>query len=481
MTDFFALNLRMVMPCESALRRWRIGVCCLGIATTVMACAPPIDGARPTFAFANGWQNAKTVGSQRFDEVAWWRGLDDPVLNTLVATALKGSPDLAAARLRAKAARQETGTVQDKLAVSPDAEVTYSDGDFSTADRVQRAGLQYSFDFDLGRAREAERFGALARAAVAGAEEAAARLLLIGEVSEAYLALRHAQATLAHIDRGLRRQRKAVAIAADLEAAGQATQVGSLRGKARLQRLRADRIRASSEIEIQTVRLTILTGMNAGALPSDLASALKDRKPQPKPRLAPNPKVPADLLRNRPDLRVAEGNYNAARAALGSSRAALYPRLSLTGVIDQRDVKLGSATQSGDLRSIGPSLRLPVLPLRAARATVAASETRVEASYQAWTASVFNALSEVETALLQYGRTAQVETALSTSVRLNSKAYMLMQEAAKEGESSLADLAALEAELFDAETQHIDARLDRARSFVNLNLRLGTGSSEEAS
>lgn len=463
-----------------AVRRWNLGVSAALVAALVAACAPPIDTSRPGFAFAKGWQNGKTGGPKRFDEPHWWRGLNDPVLDGLVTKALAGNPDLAAAQLRARAAQQETGTVRDKVAIVPGAEATLSGGDFRTVDKSTAVGAQFDLDFDLGRTREAERFGAAAAASVADAESAAARLLLIGEVVGTYLSLRHAQATLAQIERGQQRQKRALAIATELETEGEASRVDGLRGKGRLAGLEAERLGALSVIEIQVLRLAILTGAQPGALPPNLSAALNDRRKQPQAELAPDPKVPADLLRNRPDLRIAEGNYDAARAALGASRAALYPRLSLTGLIDTREIRLGGASRSGELASLGPSIRLPVMPPRAAKAAVTAATTRVEAAHKAWTAAVLNALFEVEAALLDYRRAAQVEAALSKSVAMNAEAYALTQEAAKEGEASLADLADLEAELFDAELRLVDARLARARSFVNLNLRVGSGSSVAA-
>ncbi len=441
----------------------------------------PADRHRPArFAFPGGWQNGTSRGSERLDDANWWRGLNDPVLDRLVAAALSGNPDLAAVRLRAQAAQEETGTVRDRASVVPGAEARASGGDLRTEDTVVGAGLQFDLDFDLGRTREAERFGAAAQASVAEAEAAAARLVLIGEVAGTYLSLRHAQAQLAQIERGKQRQQRALAIARDLEAEGEASRVGSLRGEGQLASLEAERLVALSQIEVQILRLAILTGARPGDLPPDLLSALNDRRAQPQSRMAPDPKVPADLLRNRPDLRIAEGSYDAARATLGASRAALYPRLSLTGLIDAREIRLGGGSRSGEVSSLGPSIRLPVLPTRATKAAVTAATTRVEAAHKAWTAAVLNALFEVEAALLDYRRSAQVEAALSRSVALNGEAYALMLEATKEGEATLAELASLESELFDAELRLIDARLARARSFVNLNLRIGSGSSAGA-
>ena len=54
---------------------------------------------------------------------------------------------------------------------------------------------------------------------------------------------------------------------------------------------------------------------------------------QPVPTLSPQISIPADLRRNRPDIRVAERGKYAVIADVGVAQANLYPRLSLSGAI----------------------------------------------------------------------------------------------------------------------------------------------------
>ena len=191
--------------------------------------------------------------------------------------------------------------------------------------------------------------------------------------------------------------------------------------------------------------------------------------------MAPDPGVPADLVRNRPDLMIAEARYDGARAAVGQARAALYPRLSLGVTIELRRTGSGGNATTGDLSGFGPSLRLPVLPQAAARANIAAAEQRVIAAHADWTAAVLNALGEVETALLDYRAAARAETATAEAVRLHAEAQALTRTSVADGAATLSDLIAIEDALADAEGDGIDARLARAQAYVRLNLRLGNG------
>src|SRR5690625_6279920 len=57
----------------------------------------------------------------------------------------------------------------------------------------------------------------------------------------------------------------------------------------------------------------------------------------------PQPGLPADLLRRRPDLRAAEAGLRAAAADVGVARAALFPSISLSA---------GGTSASDALRSL---------------------------------------------------------------------------------------------------------------------------------
>jgi outer membrane protein, multidrug efflux system len=197
--------------------------------------------------------------------------------------------------------------------------------------------------------------------------------------------------------------------------------------------------------------------------------------------MAPDPGIPADLIRNRPDIRAAEARYDAARAALGQARAALYPSLSLSGTIEAERTTQGAASSSGSLLSLGPSLRLPALPQGPARASISAAESRVAAAHADWTSAVLTALYEVEAALIDYRAAVRAEAAAERAVTLHAQARRLMRDATSAGEATLSDLISVEDALAAAETLQASAQLNRARSFALLNIRLGAGADSDKS
>lgn len=436
-------------------------------------CAPPLPGDRPAFPFAPAWQDRPAGVPRLLDNADWWRGLQDPVLDRLIALALEGSPPLAAALARAEAARATAAAVPGALTLNAglQAEATGASG---RADRREtRADARLDLLFDPGRGKAAERAGAAARAEEAAAAAAGARLFLIGQVIETYLTLRHDQRRLALASAEAARARRTLALARQLAAAGAATRIETLRSEARLAEIESELPGRQAAVAGRLHALAVLAGRAPGALPPDLAAALGASGAQPRARLAPDPGVPADLLRNRPDIRLAEAAYDAARAELGQARAALYPRLSLSGAIEIG--RAGGGRSSG--YSLGPALRLPALPGDAARAGLAAGHARVAAAHAGWTEAVLTALAEVETALAEHRATAAAEAGADRAVRLHAEAVGLMRGLAGKGEATLGDLIDAEAALARAEAAQAAARLARGLAFARLNLRLGAGAS----
>lgn len=397
-------------------------------------------------------------------------------MDALIARALRGSPDLGAAQARATAALATAQSVPGAGSFTAGGSAVATGGGSAVGSGTLSADAGFDILFDPGRGREATRRGAQAEARLALANASGARLFLIGAVTEAYLTLRHDQRRLALSRAEASRQRQTLELARTLAKAGEGTQIETVRSEARLASLEAARPQLEAAVAKGIAQLSVLVGDAPGALPPDLVSGLQSGGAQPRARLSPDPGIPADLIRNRPDLQAAEARYDAARAALGQARAAFYPQLSLSGTIEAgRTIASASGSSGRGLISVGPSLRLPALPQGPARARTTAAEADVAAAHADWTAAVLKALYEVEAALIDYRTTAQAEAAADRAVGLHAKARNLTRDAASAGEATLGDLISVEDALSNAEAALASARLSRALAFARLNQRLGAG------
>jgi multidrug efflux system outer membrane protein len=444
--------------------------------TTLTGCAPKIGDEPPRFAFARAWATPAPGAPRLMDNSRWWQAFKDPTLDRIVALALTDSPNLAAAVLRANAARAQA---IDAGPFSASAGIAGTSGGIIGASPTQQVSTDLSLEllFDPGRGRAAQRAGAAADLARAQAAAAGARLFLVAQITDTYLGLRHAERSLSLAKAEAARGRKTLELTQTLGSAGEATRLDALRSQARNASIETGLPSLEAAVARKHAELAVLAGYSPGTLPADLGAALSKPQPQPRATLAPDPGLPADLVRNRPDLQVAEANYDAARAGLGRARAALYPRLALSGTIEARQ---NSAGGSASEFSLGPSLRLPVLPQTSAKAGVDAATALVTAAYADWRSAVLQALLEVEIALLDYRAAAASEASADRAVRLYSETTELMRESVLKGEATLGELIATQDALAAAERTQADARLARARAFATLNLRLGAGARASA-
>jgi multidrug efflux system outer membrane protein len=179
--------------------------------------------------------------------------------------------------------------------------------------------------------------------------------------------------------------------------------------------------------------------------------------------------IPADLLRNRPDIRIAERRYYAALSTIDVARADLYPRLSLTGAISLD-------TLGGGIEYFfGPVLQFPNQPLGQAQGGVAARESEARQAHAAWRATVTNALLEVENALVTYQASSLSVQSAQQASRLYAESYDLMRQVFTAGEATLTDLIDVEQSRASSDRQLADLQLQYALQFIALNVRLGAG------
>lgn len=436
-------------------------------ALLLSACAPGTDYRAPGFAFAPAYRGA-TVAPPLLQNAEWWKRFHDPVLDRLIALALTDSPSLAEARARAQAADAALRAVPGGFALTSSVRVGLEGAEGASAETAGAASLGLAWLLDPAGSRRATLRIAASERDIAAAEADAARLVMLMNLSSAYLSLRHAQASLALARSEEERRRATLALTRQLAESGAATDLDVLRARARLAEAQADLPGLEAAVPARMGEIAVLTGRAPGALPPDLTALLRQSIAQPQADLAGNVGIPADLLRNRPDIRIAERGYYAAIARIDSARAELYPRLSLTGSLTH---DLGSEVTE---RFFGPSLVLPSLPAGAPRAGVEAARARAEAAHAAWKARVLSALLEVETALGDYAAADRALGAAGEAARLHQRALTLTRRLFEEGEATLSDLISAEESAAGAARKLVDLRLAQGQGFVQLNTRLGS-------
>jgi outer membrane protein, multidrug efflux system len=363
-------------------------------------------------------------------EVAWWRGFQDEKLNQLVTEALTNNHDIRIATARLQEARALLSLAEFDRYPTVTTQETYERQRLSKAaargaDRdteLYHAGFDASWELDFfGRVRRAIEAGT----ADVGAAEASRRAVLVSllaEVASNYFDLRGAQTQLAVARQNAETLQQTLELTQALLKAGRGTELDVSRAAAQLNATLATIPPLETRIARDSHRLGVLIGQPPTALVTTLSA------PLPLPGLPTLIALgqPADLLRRRPDIRIAERTLAAATARIGVATADLFPRITVLGSIGVEAGSLKGFGQGGiETFAIGPSIFWAAFDLGRVRARIRAADARTEAALAQYEQRVLLALEETENALVDFQRQQARRDALRASAQASEKAVGL--------------------------------------------------------
>ncbi|WP_299356594.1 efflux transporter outer membrane subunit [uncultured Shimia sp.] len=444
------------------------GVMCVASVLVVASCDVTPEFLTPSFAFGPSYV-AKTSGLPvPQEEVAWWTRFNDPTLNALVEEALAGNLDLAVAKERVKEAQALARSVPESVTVTGTVRAGREGGrDISDANGGDGT---FGFDWllDPWGGRAAELRGAQGEIDVAEAELDAARLLLLSNIATAYIDLRFQQRSVQLRRAELESRKTTLDLIKQLQASGVATRLDIVRSEALVSETRSLIPRSEAAVRIQQNRIATLLGKTSGAPDGRLVSSGKG---QPLAGVRADIGIPADLLRNRPDLRVAERLYYVAVADVGVRTAELYPSLSISG-----EISLSSygGTKASDY-FFGPTLRLPALPEGSRRARVEAQQSRANQALTRWQSDVLGAVEEVENSLVNYSGSLASANSSRDTVRLYRESVELTRGLVGREGATVRDLLDAEQSVATANFLLSQNLRNLGTDFVTLNVSLGAG------
>jgi outer membrane protein TolC len=186
---------------------------------------------------------------------------------------------------------------------------------------------------------------------------------------------------------------------------------------------------------------------------------------------------PADLLRRRPDLIVAERRLAASNARIGVAVAEYYPKLSLSGLI-------GSATSvsSGNLFTSDASQAAGVLGLRwrlfdfgRINAQIELAKGREAELLSAYRLAVLRATEDVENAFSALVHREEQAVVLGHGVEALSRAREAAAAAHQRGVASLIEVLHADESLLRASDARAQAQTESARAAVLAFKALGGG------
>ena len=295
---------------------------------------------------------------------------------------------------------------------------------------------------------------------------------LCSEVALNYVEVRTLQARLAYARANVDRQRKTLELVRNRFKTGLAPQLDVAQAESNL---------ANSESDIPPLETGLVQAVNRlgvllGQLPSSLHEELARTAPIPVPPADVAVGLPADLLRQRPDIRRAERELAALTAQIGVATADLYPRFSLSGrfVLQGTDVRdLGNIDSRA--WSFGPSMRWNLFDGVRNVYRVKAAEAATEQAAARYEQTVLRALQEVEDAMVAYKKEQSVRDALARAVAASRQAVDLVTNLYQNGLTDFQNVLDTERTLFQQEDRLAFSEGQVTRNLIALYKALGGG------
>ncbi len=425
----------------------------------------------------------------REDLTRWWNRFDDPVLGQLVERSATANTDIAQAVARLRQARE--ALVQNRASLLPT--LSGSTG-YQRNENLRGGGRSFtlpdgtvvdtggggtnSYSLGLSASYQVGIFGEIRRTVEAsraqyeasGYDYASVLLSVESEVARNYVIARGVQAQLANARASLGLQDDNLEIAGFRVQAGLVSSLDSEQARSQRAQTAATIPSLEQQYNAAVSRLGVLTGQAPGAL-KPLLGPVRAIPTGPASVAAG---IPADTLRQRPDVRAAERNLAAATAQIGVAKARLYPALAITGNINTNATSLASI---GDAITGGlfAGLTQAIFNGGRLRSQVRGQEAAADAALAAYKGTVLLALEDVENAIVAL-RTAQArqrEFAIALDAANNSA--ILGRSQYRSGLTDFTTLNQQEAALLSARNGLTQARADAATALVTLYVALGGG------
>ncbi|MEN4918199.1 efflux transporter outer membrane subunit [Achromobacter spanius] len=440
----------------------------------------------PDVAVPASFADDTRLDAQLAQDLTWQQFFGDAKLKYLIGKSLELNQDLAAATARINQAqafyRIERANQLPQLDAG--AAASRNQAPLSVVDPAlagSRQTVQFnqfsaqlmvtSFELDFwGRVRNMTA-SALQQYLATVEGQRAFRLSLIANVASTYYDARAGEEGIALAQRTVETRSYAMSVAKDRLDAGVTSLVDYEQSAILLTQAQTQLAEWQRSTAAHWNRLWVLVGENlqtdmAGAQPIEAAGQFD----------ALSPGLPSTLLVARPDIRQAENRLRSANANIGAARAALFPRIALTGSFGYASPELSDLFSSpSQIWNIGGGIGLPIFDYGQRRAAVDLAIAQREELVANYRKTVQTAFSEVATALEGRKRfqeqVAAQETAIVAQRRLAETADLRYQN----GISIYLEVVDARRGLFNAEQQMLTLRAAQLQNGVSLYVALGGG------
>ncbi|MHC5065704.1 MAG: efflux transporter outer membrane subunit [Planctomycetota bacterium] len=417
------------------------------------------------------------VDGESIANIPWWELFEDETLRNLIDRALQENKDIEIALARIAEARAALGFVQTDQYPSfginggavrsdpgdeTDLGTTGPSNDF-------RGGADAFFELDLwGKLRRATE---AARGDLLATEWAhvATAISLVAEVANTYLLLLDLDEQLVITRRTLETRQRYTRIIRDRFQGGIVARLDVHQAEIEEYQTEVGVARFQREIAQTEYALRVLLGQTPGRIPRGIALPEQIDVEIPVG-------LPSELLRRRPDIRVAESVAAAQTARIGVATALLFPSVSLTGTFGLASEDLDDLlTNRAKFWSVGGQFTGPLFEFGRNIRRIEVEEAITEQAVLEYERSVLQAFREVEDALASVRTYRQEYASRAKQVTAAREAARLARALYDEEFTSYLEVLDTERSLLDAELQQSTALRESLQAIVRLYKALGGG------
>jgi NodT family efflux transporter outer membrane factor (OMF) lipoprotein len=432
-------------------------------------------------AYEHGTKNP-ALAEAAVPSLDWWRGFHSKELTALIEEARNSNLDIAAA-----VAQIEQADAQARVAGAPLLPNIAANGDATHSRSSQslgsgsssgggserndlRASLTASYEIDFWgknrsalRAAEENAVASRYNREVVGLTTVVATANAYFQVLAAQDRLRIARENVASARRilNLIHQQFSAGTASDLNVAQQESLLNSLRASVPplVQSLQQNQAALALLIARPPVHAAIRGGSMRGI-------AI--------PRITPG--LPSELIAQRPDIRQAEANLEAADANVANARAQMLPSVTLTGEGGYESMVLKTLFRpESALYTLTAGITQPIFDGGRLQGNLDLQKGLQDQLLQNYRKAVISGFTDVEKALIAIRQTTQTETLQREVVSSSRRAFNLSEQQLRAGTVSLVTLLQTEQTLFQAEDSLAQARLARLQAVLGFYQALGGG------
>lgn len=410
----------------------------------------------------------------------WWQVFADADLTRLIGAAEGANPNVRIAMARVAEARARrgvsAGAYAPALAAGGDA-TRFGLGDdlrapdSPSADWRYTSGLDASWEIDFwGRIRRGVE---VADANIEAAIEDYRDVLvaLYAEVSVNYIEVRSLQTRIRHAEGNARIQAASLQLAKDRFAAELVPEIDVQQAELAL---------ATTEAAIPQLRIGLSAALNrlavlTGRPPAGVRELLGADGSIPVVPPSVLVGLPADLLRQRPDVRAAERRLAAQTAQVGVATAELFPKFSLSGAFGfQGTVHVFDYNHNRNW-SFGPSFQWRLFEGGRIRNQIKAEDARVEQALSSYELAILSAYEDFENAVTAYLEEGRREAALQRSVAAAGKALELVLELYRTGLTDFQNVLDMQRSATVQQDAHAQSQGQLAGNLVRIYKAMGGG------